>query len=105
MDYQFFFHVFLSLAQLIVLLYNFQDAARRTEATLKAASSIRKKARDSPNVDAYVVQTKKMLELQMKAIQAQLDVVNELSNMGTNEERFDLLFTLLDKDGGMYLCG
>lgn len=75
------------------------QAARRTEATMKAASSRKKKALKSANVSQFVMQTKKNLELQMAAIQAQLDMVNELTKMN-EEEKLDLLFTLMDKDGG-----
>lgn len=75
------------------------QAARRTEATMKAASSRKKKAQKSQNVSQFVQQTKMNLELQMAAIQAQLDMVNELAKMN-HEEKLDLLFTLLDKDGG-----
>lgn len=75
------------------------QAARRTEATMKAASSRKKKAQKSSNVSQFVQQTKKNLELQMAAIQAQLDMVDELAKMNM-EEKLDLLFTLMDKDGG-----
>jgi Ca2+-binding EF-hand superfamily protein len=74
------------------------QAARKTEATMKAAASRKKKASSSSNVSQFVSQTKKNLELQMAAIQAQLDMVNELTKMNM-EEKLDLLYTLLDKDG------
>lgn len=72
-------------------------AARKTEATMRAASSTNRKAKKSANVSQFVLQTKKNLELQMAAIQAQLDLVNELTAMGL-EEKLDLLFSLMDKD-------
>ena len=65
---------------------------------MQAASSRKKKANTSSNVSQFVSQTKKNLELQMAAIQAQLDMVNELTKMN-EEEKLDLLYTLLDKDG------
>lgn len=74
------------------------QAARKTTATMQAASSRKKKANSSSNVSQFVQQTKKNLELQMAAIQAQLDMVNELTKMN-EEEKLDLLYTLLDKDG------
>lgn len=74
------------------------QAARKTTATMEAASSRKKKANISSNVSQFVLQTKKNLELQMAAIQAQLDMVNELTKMN-EEEKLDLLYTLLDKDG------
>lgn len=74
------------------------QAARKTTATMQAASSRKKKAANSSNVSQFVLQTKKNLELQMAAIQAQLDMVNELTKMN-EEEKLDLLYTLLDKDG------
>jgi Ca2+-binding EF-hand superfamily protein len=50
------------------------------------------------NVSQFVAETKKILELQMAALQAQLDMVNELTRM-TIKEKLDLLFSLMDKDG------
>lgn len=74
-------------------------AARRTQATRQAAQSRGRKARRAPNVSQFVSETKKILELQMAAIKAQLDMINELMVMGM-EEKLDLLFSLMDKDGG-----
>ena len=74
-------------------------AARRTEATRAAVQSRGKKARKANNVSQFVTETKKILELQMAAIKAQLDMINELMVMGM-EEKLDLLFSLMDKDGG-----
>jgi Ca2+-binding EF-hand superfamily protein len=75
------------------------QAARKTEATMKAASSRKKKAQKSSTVSQFVAETKKNLELQLAAIQAQLKMVQELAAMNM-EEKLDLLFTLMDKDGG-----
>lgn len=72
-------------------------AARRTEATMRAASSRKKKATSSSSVSQFVHETKKNLELQLAAIQAQLKMVSELAAM-TMEEKMDLLYNLLDKD-------
>jgi len=99
-------------------------AASRTTATIQAAKNRGRKAKKSPNVSQFVLETKKILELQMAAIKAQLDMVNELMvstllftedsrNALTHfesrliivqfmemEEKLDLLFSLMDKDGG-----
>jgi Ca2+-binding EF-hand superfamily protein len=75
------------------------QAARRTEATMTAAHSRGRKAKKSKTVSHFVMETKKILELQMAAIKAQLDMINELMNMEM-EEKLDLLFSLMDKDGG-----
>jgi Ca2+-binding EF-hand superfamily protein len=74
-------------------------AARRVEGTRQAANSRGKKARKANNVSQFVSETKKILELQMAAIKAQLDMINELMVMGM-EEKLDLLFSLMDQDGG-----
>lgn len=57
-----------------------------------------KKDKGPKNVSQFVAETKKILELQMAALQAQLDMVNELTRM-TIKEKLDLLFSLMDKDG------
>lgn len=75
------------------------QAARRTEATRQAAQSRSRKVKKAPNVSQFVTETKKILELQMAAIKAQLDMINELMVMEM-EEKLDLLFSLMDKDGG-----
>lgn len=73
------------------------QAARKTEATMKAANSRKKKAQKSSSVSQFVAETKKNLELQLAAIQAQLKMVSEFATMGV-EEKMDLLYNLLDKD-------
>lgn len=73
-------------------------AARKTESTRKASRSRSKKARKAPTVSAFVQQTRAELALQMAAIQAQLDLINELAAM-SDEEKSDLLFNLIDRDG------
>lgn len=72
-------------------------AAKKTTATMQAAKSVKRKARRSNNVSQFVSQTKKTIELQMAALQAQLDLVNELEKMKLNE-KLDLLYSLLDRD-------
>ena len=74
------------------------QAARKTEATMKAASSRKRKARKASTVSQFVADQKKNLELQLAAIQAQLKMVSELAEMNM-EEKLDLLNTLLDEDG------
>jgi len=71
--------------------------ARKTQATMTAASSRKKKAKKSSTVSQFVAETKKNLELQLAAIQAQLRMVSELAAMNM-EEKLDLLYTLMDKD-------
>lgn len=56
------------------------------------------KKKEVKTVSQFVAETKKILELQMAALQAQLDMVNELTRM-TIKEKLDLLFSLMDKDG------
>jgi len=75
------------------------QAAKKTAATMKAAQSRGRKVKKSANVSQFVMETKKILELQMAAIRAQLEMINELMVMGV-EEKLDLLFSLMDKDGG-----
>lgn len=73
-------------------------AARRTVTTQKAKMSRARKAKKAPTVSQFVQQTRAELTLQMAAIQAQLDLINELAAM-TDEGKLDLLFNLIDKDG------
>jgi Ca2+-binding EF-hand superfamily protein len=73
------------------------QAANKTKATMTAAKSRQKKAQKSSSVSQFVKETKKNLELQLAAIQAQLKMVSELATMGV-EEKLDLLYTLMDKD-------
>jgi len=72
-------------------------AAKKTTATMQAATSVKRKAQRSRNVSHFVRQTKNTIELHIAALQAQLDMVNELGNMKM-DEKLDLLYTLLDKD-------
>lgn len=74
-------------------------AARKCEASSGAAKSIKKKTQKSATVGGFVEETKKKLELEMAALQAQLDLVNELETMN-KDDKIDLLFSLMDKDGG-----
>lgn len=73
-------------------------AARKSATTHKAEKSRQRKAKKAESVSAFVQQTRAQLQLQMAAIQAQLDLINELAAMG-EEEKGDLLFNLIDKDG------
>lgn len=72
-------------------------AAKKTTVTIQAANSVKRKAKRSRNVSQFVKQTKRNIELHMAALQAQLDMVNELEKMKM-EDKLDLLYSLLDKD-------
>jgi len=73
-------------------------AVRKTEATQRASLKRTSRAQTATTVSSFVMQTRKELEMQMVAIQAQLDLINELAAM-TDEEKLDLLFSLIDRDG------
>lgn len=78
--------------------------ADKAKETRKAKKDHEKKSKSKSvkaqpkNVSQFVAETKRILELQMAALQAQLDMVNELTRM-TIKEKLDLLFSLMDKDG------
>lgn len=73
-------------------------AVRKTEVAQKATKGRSKRAKDAHGVSDFVKQTRKELQLQMAAIQSQLDLINELAAM-EEDEKLDLLFTLIDIDG------
>lgn len=73
-------------------------SARRSSSTARASKSRSRQATKAPTVSAFVRQTRASLALQMATIQAQLDFINELAAM-TDEQKADMLFTLIDKDG------
>jgi tetratricopeptide (TPR) repeat protein len=75
-------------------------AGKAADARKASKDAGRKKSKKGQpkNVSQFVAETKKILELQMAALQAQLDMVNELTRM-TIKEKLDLLFSLMDKDG------
>ena len=73
-------------------------AVKKSEATQKASNKRRSKAKKATNVSSFVEQTRRELKLQLAAIQAQLDLINELAQM-SDDEKLDLLFSLIDRDG------
>ena len=73
-------------------------AVQKTEATRRAASSRKKKTKKADSVSSFVKQTRMELKTEMAALQSQLDLINELAAM-TDQEKLDLLFTLVDRDG------
>lgn len=75
-----------------------RKAVQRTQATRKATRKRQDKAKNAKTVSSFVQQTRKELKMQMAAIQAQLDLINELADM-TDDEKLDLLFSLIDADG------
>jgi tetratricopeptide (TPR) repeat protein len=76
------------------------QAARSSKASMMAAGSRRKKAAESENLSSFVQQTKFALELQIFALQAQLDLVNGLAAM-SDEEKMRLMFQIVDTDHDM----
>ena len=77
------------------------QAARTTHATRNAALSRQFKASQATTISAFIAQTKMNLELQMVALQAQLDLVSELTSMTHKSEKMDLLFSLITTNGHM----
>lgn len=73
------------------------QAARNSQASMMASQSTKKKAASSENLTSFVVHTKASLELQIFALQAQLDLVQALAEM-TDEEKMLMLFQLVDAD-------
>jgi Ca2+-binding EF-hand superfamily protein len=77
------------------------QAAKTTQATRNAALSRQVKASQAADIASFVTQTKMNLELQMVALQAQLDLVSEITSMGVQSEKIDLLFSLITTSGQM----
>lgn len=77
-------------------------AVRSAAATRAASKSRRRKANNSKSVSSFVKETKANLDLQMATIRSQLDLLKELETM-SQDEKLDLLFSSLDKDGNGYL--
>jgi Ca2+-binding EF-hand superfamily protein len=72
------------------------NTVRKTEIVTHA--SRRKSLQSSSTVSAFVQKTREELLLQKSQIQAQLDLIDELTAM-EDEGKLDLLFTLIDRDG------
>ena len=73
------------------------QAAHKTRATRRASKQTNQKASLAPDVSQFVQQTKLELQLQMAALQSQLDFLNELASL-TDHEKLALLFVLMDQD-------
>lgn len=73
-------------------------SARKTSTAAKASKSRARKAKEAPTVSAFVKETRQQITLQMAALQAQLDLINDLAAM-TDEDKSALLFNLIDRDG------
>lgn len=73
------------------------QTARSSKASMMAAGSRKKKAAESENLSSFVQETKFALELQIFALQAQLDLVNGLAAL-TDEEKMRLMFQIVDTD-------
>jgi tetratricopeptide (TPR) repeat protein len=72
------------------------NTVRKTEIVTHA--SRRKSLQSSSSVSAFVQKTREELLLQKSQIQAQLDLIDELTAM-EDEGKLDLLFTIIDRDG------
>lgn len=77
------------------------QAAKTTQATRNAAISRKTKASNAKDIASFVNQTKMNLELQMVALQAQLDLVREITSMKDPSEKIELLFSLITTNGQM----
>jgi Ca2+-binding EF-hand superfamily protein len=73
-------------------------SARKTLTAQKASNSRGSKAKRSSTVSEFVKETRQQIALQMAALQAQLDLINELAVM-SDEDKSALLFNLIDRDG------
>lgn len=72
-------------------------AATRRASSVAAASSMKKKAAAQSTSD-FVKFSKFVLQMQMVELQAQLDLLDELSKM-TDDDKLETLFSLIDRDG------
>jgi Ca2+-binding EF-hand superfamily protein len=70
----------------------------KTQATQKASKKRHAKAKEAKTVSSFIEQTRRELKMEMAAIQAQLDLIDELASI-SDEEKLDLLFGLIDRDG------
>jgi Ca2+-binding EF-hand superfamily protein len=73
-------------------------SAHKTMTAQKASKSRGSKAKRAPSVSEFVKETRQQITLQMAALQAQLDLINELAVM-SDEDKSALLFNLIDRDG------
>ena len=69
-----------------------------TEATQEASNKRSQEAKNAGDISSFVQQSYRELKVRKAAIQAQLDLLEELSAM-TDEEKMDLMFGLIDGDG------
>lgn len=72
-------------------------AARNSRASMMASLSQQKKAEAAQDISQFVQVSKASLELQIFALQAQLELVNALAEM-TDEQKMQMLFQLVDAD-------
>jgi len=73
-------------------------AARNAQNAVKAQRSRSIKAQRAPTVSSFLQQAKRDLQMQMAAIQAKLDVINEMATL-SSEGKADLIFAFIDQDG------
>jgi Ca2+-binding EF-hand superfamily protein len=76
---------------------NISQAARNSKASMMASQSRQKKAASSESLSSFVTHAKLSLELQIFALQAQLELVGALAEM-TDEQKMHMLFNLVDVD-------
>lgn len=74
------------------------QAARKTQASLRASLSRKDKANMSKGASAFVVESRKAIKQDIAMLQAQLELLDSLAEM-TDEEKMALLFMTLDVDG------
>jgi Ca2+-binding EF-hand superfamily protein len=74
-----------------------QQAAHTSRVAHRAAVNRSIQAQQAPTPSAFVQETRLELKLQMTALQAQLDLLDELASMSDND-KLEVLFTLVDED-------
>ena len=76
-------------------------ARKKAEVVRKASLKKKRNVKQASTVSSFVRQRREELKLQMAAIKSQLEMLDELADM-KDEEKLDLMFTLIDKDGSGY---
>ncbi|KAL7571358.1 hypothetical protein ACA910_007671 [Epithemia clementina (nom. ined.)] len=79
-----------------------RTAARKSNAARKASTNQQKKADKASTVSSYVEQKRLELKLQKAALEAQLDFIDQLTQM-SKEEKLELLFNVIDDDNNGYI--
>lgn len=74
-----------------------QNKARQSKAAKRASISMQGKADSSETMSDFVLASKMALELEIKALKSQLELIHALATM-TDEVKLAMLFGLVDKD-------